>query len=294
MSRLPVDASKVIAPDGFIVRADVDYDPENSGPTSLVDESDSSEFRKLDVLVPDDVSPGETLPCVIAIHGGAWRSGDKTELWHLAPKLREAGFKCVLVSLNYALSEQTGLSYPTFVDDCRLGVQFAIDFVQKLGVLDPTRVSVVGHSAGGHAASCMCLSDESNSLQVQTYVSVEGILDVPLLNESFPTYAEWFLNTAFTADREAWKRASPALWLQDAPDNIVFIHSKQDELVDEAQIQSFVRNHPSVAADPDKTQVLLLDFAGNEEDDPKAGRHFEVLHSATFFAALAQLLRRIR
>ncbi|MGB0697390.1 MAG: alpha/beta hydrolase [Rhodospirillaceae bacterium] len=107
---------------------------------------------------PDSRKDGDgPAPLVIFIHGGYWRAMDKSMFTHLAKPCREAGIGFALV--GYELCPTVTL--PEIVVAARAAVAKIIGMAPELGV-DPDRVILCGHSAGGHLTG-MCLLDESSS-----------------------------------------------------------------------------------------------------------------------------------
>ena len=98
----------------------------------------------------DDVNPR---PVIIFVHGGAFVRGDKclpngmydNVLYWFARQ----GF--VGINLEYRLAPEA--AFPGAVDDLAMGVEWVANNISAHGG-DPTRIALVGHSAGGtHAAS---------------------------------------------------------------------------------------------------------------------------------------------
>lgn len=103
--------------------------------------------RSLDLYVPERKADAK-LPLVIWIHGGAWRSGDKTgdqALW----LLRE-GF--ATASINYRPSGEA--HFPAQIEDCKAAVRYLRSRAKEFGI-DPDRIGVWGSSAGGHLAALL-------------------------------------------------------------------------------------------------------------------------------------------
>jgi arylformamidase len=89
-------------------------------------------------------------PVLVFIHGGYWRSLDKSDHSFIAPAFVEAG--AMVVVPNYALC-------PTVtIETIALQMTRALAWVWRHAAEhggDPQRIAVVGHSAGGHLASMM-------------------------------------------------------------------------------------------------------------------------------------------
>ena len=89
-------------------------------------------------------------PIVVFIHGGYWRSLDKSDHSFVAPALIDAGALPVL--LNYDLAPKVRIS-----EICVQMVR-ALDWVWRQAASlggDPHRIHVLGHSAGGHLAAML-------------------------------------------------------------------------------------------------------------------------------------------
>lgn len=106
---------------------------------------------KLDVFRPASARPpGTLLPVVMWLHGGALIFGDRTALSGRAgirDLCLESGL--AVVAADYRLAPETRL--PEIIED----LQDAFAWIGKAGRdfgLDPARVGVVGHSAGGYLA----------------------------------------------------------------------------------------------------------------------------------------------
>ena len=90
--------------------------------------------------------PG-THPCVVLLHGGFWRARHGLELTRpLARAVVDAGL--VAANVEYRRVGQPGGGYPGTLAD----VAAALDRLAAVPGVDPGRLVLVGHSAGGHLA----------------------------------------------------------------------------------------------------------------------------------------------
>ena len=93
------------------------------------------------------------LPCVYSMHGGGYVLGtnlmDDMLFDELCPKLGVVG-----VSVDYRLAPET--PYPGPLEDCYRGLQWTYEHADELGI-DPSRIGVMGVSAGGGLAAALCL-----------------------------------------------------------------------------------------------------------------------------------------
>jgi len=99
----------------------------------------------------DSFSPAgatDALPAVVWIHGGAWISGDKT---NVDPYLRIlAGHGYTAIGLNYTIAPEA--VYPTAVRQLNDALGYIRDHAGELRV-DPDRIVLAGDSAGAQLAS---------------------------------------------------------------------------------------------------------------------------------------------
>jgi len=101
----------------------------------------------LDVYRP---TTGRNHPVLILVHGGSWRSGDKDDWADLAPRYAAEGYTVFVP--NYRLAPKGGETlFPGAIGDLELALAWArrraADFRG-----DPSRVGMLGSSAGGHLA----------------------------------------------------------------------------------------------------------------------------------------------
>jgi acetyl esterase/lipase len=95
----------------------------------------------------------DALPCVYSMHGGGYVMGS-----HLGNDSRfdawcpELG--CVGVAVDYRLAPET--PFPGPLEDCYSGLKWVHEHAAELGV-DPTRIGVMGGSAGGGLAAALAL-----------------------------------------------------------------------------------------------------------------------------------------
>jgi arylformamidase len=130
---------------------------------------------------------GEAAPLLVFIHGGYWRSLDKSDFSWLAPPFVQHGVAVAL--LNY------GLAPATPVEDIVRQQIRALAWLYRNGDrlgFDPERIVVAGHSAGAHltamlmAALWPVVATDLPAKLVKGGLAISGIYDLaPLLHAPF-------------------------------------------------------------------------------------------------------------
>lgn len=151
-------------------------------------------------------------PVVVFIHGGYWRSLDKSDHSFVAQPIHDMG-ACVVV-VNYALCPGTA-KQPVTIPDIALQMTHALAWVwrniAKFGG-NPKDVVVAGHSAGGHLAAMLLACDWKAvdktipAHWIQKALSISGLYDLTPLRKT-PFLQESLKLTANHA-----RMSSPALW----------------------------------------------------------------------------------
>ena len=103
-------------------------------------------------------APSAGVPVLVFIHGGYWRSLDKSDHSFIAPPFTQAGF-CVVV-VNYALcpgTPEAPVTIPHIVRQIEKALGWVWHHIAVHGG-DPRRITVAGHSAGGQLAAMLLTS----------------------------------------------------------------------------------------------------------------------------------------
>ena len=154
-----------------------------------------------------DIFPGAATdaPVLVFIHGGYWRSLDKADHSFIAPAFTQKG-ACVVV-LNYALCPAVTIP------------QITLQMVKALAWIwrhiagyggDPKRITVMGHSAGGHLAAMLltCLwkayARDLPASVLRNALSISGLYDLTPMRQT-P-----FLKDSLRLTPAQARKASPA------------------------------------------------------------------------------------
>jgi len=130
--------------------------------------SDANQF--LDLRLPG--SKGKPCPLLINIHGGFWRAKYNLDhAGHLCAALTAKGV--ATANLEYRRVGNEFGAWPGTFEDIRSAYQFLVQNAPQHS-LDPKKIVVMGHSAGGQLALCLAGHEPS----VTRAVSLAGVVDL--------------------------------------------------------------------------------------------------------------------
>ena len=172
--------------------------------------------------------PGEDAGAVaLFIHGGYWRSFDKSYFSHIARELNSRGVTVAIPS--YSLCPEVRIG--DIIEEMRQLVIYLRNKIRR-------RIFVFGHSAGGHLAAAMLatkweLFGHPNDL-IPAAISISGIFDLrPLLGTS--------MNQDIRMDEGTARVWSPLLWPSPAGRSF-------QAWVGEKESDEFIRQSQSIVA----------------------------------------------
>lgn len=109
----------------------------------------SDPLQKMDIILPEGRSASAT-KVIIMIHGGAWSSGDKTELAQVVDSFKKRFPDYAIFNINYRLSANSSNLFPTQENDTKAAVEFIYN--KKTEYLISDQWALIGISSGGHLA----------------------------------------------------------------------------------------------------------------------------------------------
>ena len=202
---------------------------------SLFDTPYGKRDLHLDLFRP--VKPGK-YPVLLLIHGGGWRSGNKSMENPMAMMVAAKGY--VTACVEYRLSPEA--LYPAAVYDIKAAIRYLRANAGKFNI-DPERMATSGTSAGGQLAALIGMTgnlkkfegnegNNSVSTEIQAIIDIDGILDFTDPNESAkdtnpakPSAGAYWFGATFKEAPEKWIEASPIVYTGKNCPPILFINS---------------------------------------------------------------------
>jgi acetyl esterase/lipase len=192
---------------------------------------------KLDLALP--VEGKGPYPCVVCLHGGGWRLGNKRELRGWIEFLARNGF--VAASVGYRLAPDS--TFPAQIEDAKTAVRFLRANAARYGI-DKDRFGALGYSAGGHLACLLGLTDEAcgfdgkecpgESSRVQAVVDYFGPTDLSAFAKDASAQRGMlgpFIGAKYADNPAAHDKASPIRYVsKDAPPFLI-LHGTKDGVV---------------------------------------------------------------
>lgn len=132
----------------------------------------AGERHKLDIYAPEKLDG--PAPVIVFLYGGAWRQGTKEDYPFAGHAFASKGF--VTVIPDYRLVPE--VQYPDFLNDNALAIKWVEDNIKTFGG-DPSRIYLVGHSAGAYNAvmlgmDSIYLRDAKVSVPLRGVVGISG------------------------------------------------------------------------------------------------------------------------
>ncbi len=193
----------------------------------------------LDIVYPMDNL--KLYPCIILVHGGGWRSGEKSQQIPMAIALANSGF--VTATVDYRLSPEA--MYPAAIIDLKSAVRWIRANSEKYNI-DTNKIIALGCSSGGHLVSMLGVtngntnfedtaSNSDHSSSVQAVINIDGILDFTNPAESGkdedpenPSVGKLWLGYTYKENPEIWREASPVNYVDHNTPPFLFINSSID------------------------------------------------------------------
>lgn len=189
----------------------------------------NSSEQVLDLYIPDKKFSQEREVFII-IHGGGWRSGDKSQLTFFTLSMMQRFPDHVFVNMNYRLASATQYALPNQTDD----IKNVITFLKKKLNYKP-RFILMGNSAGGHLSMLYAYHFDADK-DVKAVINIVGPAD--LSDEGFKSYEEYSFVEKHLIDAKtlpvktsAISFGSPVHWINSTSSPTLSYYGRTDRVV---------------------------------------------------------------
>jgi acetyl esterase/lipase len=191
---------------------------------------------RCDVYRPPGEPPEAGWPCVVLVHGGAWRQGDRSQLRGYGILLGRSGYLCV--APEYRLTPES--PWPAQIHDVHACVRWVRATALDLRV-DAARIAISGNSAGAHLALLAAgtaevpeFAGEGGNPGVSSAVAAVCGIYAPTLfyeGEARERGSLPFVALASEGGAEAASAASPLRYVSPSFPPTLLIHGTKDQTV---------------------------------------------------------------
>lgn len=173
-------------------------------------------------------------PAVILVHGGGWKTGNKSLMKPMAKKIAAKGYACFTVEYRLSLEAQ----FPAAIFDVKDAIKFVKASAEKFNI-DSTKVAILGSSAGGQITSLVGTTNNNPSFEdseddfkasssVQAIIDIDGVLAFIHPNSEEDKVASLWLGGNSEEKRGTWIQASALTHADENTPPILFICSKHN------------------------------------------------------------------
>ena len=170
-------------------------------------------------------------PAVVIIHGGGWKSGNKSQMETFAIELASKGYSCF--NIEYRLSPEA--KYPAAIFDAKKAIQYIKKNARKFNT-DSSKIAVLGCSSGGQIAALVGTTNgktnfEENhkrvkvSSKVNAIIDIDGILAFKHSESNEGVAASLWLGGSYEEIPTTWQQASPLTHTDNNTPPILYINS---------------------------------------------------------------------
>lgn len=195
----------------------------------------------IDAFYPKEKNKDKRI-AIIFIHGGGWRSGDRSQHYPLAEKLAHLGYVCF--TPQYRLSTQA--LFPAAVYDVKASIRWVKAHAGEYNI-DTGKIVIAGFSAGGELAAfagvtgnmplfegCDCDRDQTSN--VTAIVDIDGTLSFTNSesgegdDSKHTSAATYWFGYPKKGNEVLWEAASPLSYVSPKTPPTLFLNSSVERM----------------------------------------------------------------
>jgi len=195
---------------------------------------------QLDMYLPQ-CKLAQPRPAILFVHGGGWRTGDRSLFTPFAIAMAERGY--VAATISYRLSPEA--QYPAAIYDAKAAVRWLRKNATQFHI-NNKQIVIAGGSAGGQIASLVGVTNgiekfdppSKNSVfssQVNAIINIDGLSNFTSEETLFyeddpkknPSSAGAWFGGRYNEKTDLWREASPLFYVNQSTPPILFLISSQ-------------------------------------------------------------------
>ena len=171
-------------------------------------------------------------PLILIIHGGYWKSGDKSVHVQQGIEFAELGYTAA--SVNYRLSAEH--KFPANIVDIYDAVRFLVDNAEEY-TIDPGQIVTYGGSAGGHLSAFIGLAANTagrdynagiNPDAFKGVITLYGMHDLTLDIQREHPFTIQYIGRRYSPRDAAYRDASPVYHVDSNDPPVLLVHGSLD------------------------------------------------------------------
>jgi len=178
------------------------------------------------------------LPLLVFIHGGGWRSGERSDYLVYLVDFAEKGY--MTATISYRLVKDS--IYPAAIEDVSDAAEWLFGNSNKYGY-DPGRIALIGGSAGAHLSMLAGYGWDESSRKIENGETAEGerrikaVVDIYGPVDLTTDYAKsqslvtGFIGHSWEEAPELYRQASPITYLDKNDPPTLILQGTSDNLV---------------------------------------------------------------
>ena len=187
---------------------------------------------KLGLDIYQAKSSNKPQPLILVIHGGYWKSGDKST--HITNGIEFTDLGYTVAAMNYRLSAK--YKFPAAIEDIRDSIRYLTEHATEFNI-DPERIVLYGGSAGGHLSAFIGLAANTpgkayvegiNPQAIKGIISLYGMHDLTMTIQREHPFTQQFIGKTFEEDPDTYLEASPIHHVDKNDPPILLIHGSLD------------------------------------------------------------------
>lgn len=234
----------------------------------------------------------QEFPCVLLIHGGAWRQGNKASLREQIVNFAKRGYVAATIEYRFCPEHR----FPSQVHDVKQAVRFLRSEAENFSI-DRQRFAAIGFSAGAHLSMMLGTTDSDDGLEgaevwidsqetssasskVQAVVAYFGPTD--FTQDNIPAHSEVllrdFIGGTLADMPDSYRAASPITHVDVNDAAMLLFQGTRDPLV--PYQQAFLMADSMTSANIDGRVELLIGAShgwGGERMDRTIQQTFQFL-----------------